>query len=91
MEKREYSGQAADIWAAGVLLYAMVFGKMPFEGKDSKELAKRITKGLYTCPVYKPAQDLIAKMLVVDVSKRITAAQALQHEFLHPRCKRMPR
>jgi serine/threonine protein kinase len=71
----------ADIWAAGVLLYAMVYGKMPFVGKSEKELANKISKCSFSFPLAKgepsdvsaEAQDLIRSMLTLDVDLRITA------------------
>lgn len=33
------------------------------------------------------AKDLINKMLKIDVSKRITAAEALQHPWINVSCK----
>jgi len=40
--KVEYSGPAADIWALGVLLYALLCGKFPFKGANDKELYNAI-------------------------------------------------
>jgi serine/threonine protein kinase len=37
-----YKGKQTDIWAAGVTLYYMITGKLPFEGSDMKTLSKAI-------------------------------------------------
>ena len=37
-----YSGQKADIWSLGTVLYAMVCGTVPFKGFDADDLKKRI-------------------------------------------------
>lgn len=35
VNKREYAGPPADIWALGVLLYALLCGNFPFKGKTN--------------------------------------------------------
>ena len=44
VSKIEYSGPPADIWALGVLLYALLCGKFPFRGQNDKELYNNIQK-----------------------------------------------
>lgn len=40
--KKCYDGMASDMWAAGILLFAMLFGYHPFEAATEKELLKKI-------------------------------------------------
>lgn len=40
--KKEYYGNAVDIWATGILLYVMLCGTFPFKGIDDKTLFKEI-------------------------------------------------
>ena len=42
VSKIEYSGPPADIWALGVLLFALLCGKFPFKGQNDKELYSHI-------------------------------------------------
>ena len=44
VSKIEYSGPPADIWALGVLLYALLCGKFPFRGQNDKELYANICR-----------------------------------------------
>ena len=69
--------QAVDIWAAGLVLYAVCFNKHPFE--DSNKLA--IVNGNYRIPSadsrYKTFHPLINAMLSLDPRSRPTAPQLL--------------
>lgn len=42
VEKKEYSGPPADIWASGVLLYALLCGTFPYKGATDEELYAKI-------------------------------------------------
>lgn len=44
VSKIEYSGPPADIWALGVLLFALLCGKFPFRGQNDKELYTNIQR-----------------------------------------------
>jgi serine/threonine protein kinase len=83
-QNKEFKGPPADIWALGVLLYALLCGKFPFKGKSDKELYQKINNGEYEVPehVSFAAQTLISKMIVVDPSKRISASEILKDPWL---------
>jgi serine/threonine protein kinase len=70
--KKEYLGPPTDIWAAGILLYALLCGHFPFKGASDKELYKKIAKGTFVPPDHmsQHARQLLSKMLVVDPDKR---------------------
>ena len=42
-----YEGFGVDIWSAGVVLYAMLSGTVPFKGTNLKELHNLIISGNY--------------------------------------------
>ena len=48
--RKDYAGPLADIWASGILLYAMLCGRFPFKGTDTKDLYKKIAKGVFSFP-----------------------------------------
>ena len=73
--KKEYFGPPTDIWATGILTYALLCGQFPFKGVSDKDLYRRIARGLYEPPEHMSAQakSFINKMLQVDPAKRSTA------------------
>ncbi len=50
IQRREYGGYCVDIWALGILLFAMLFGQFPFRGQNDKDLYKKILKGQFALP-----------------------------------------
>jgi MAP/microtubule affinity-regulating kinase len=44
VNKREYFGPPTDIWATGILTYAMLCGAFPFKGTCDKELYQKIMR-----------------------------------------------
>lgn len=50
VSKREYVGPPVDIWAAGVLLWAMLCGHFPFKGPNDRELYRKIMIGNFVAP-----------------------------------------
>jgi calcium-dependent protein kinase len=67
-----------DNWSLGVLMYVLLSGMAPFMGHNRKSVFKKIAKVSYNFYghewdlVSNEAKDLIAKLLVKDVDKRLT-------------------
>ena len=61
LKEEGYMGFKADIWSAGVVFYAMLFGTVPFKASNMKELHKMIIKGKYHLkePISDEAQHLL--------------------------------
>lgn len=57
---------------AGVCLYVMVAGKLPFEEVNMPTLFRKITKADYTCPPWLSADvaDVLRCLLEPKVSRR---------------------
>ena len=79
---------AVDCWAAGVVLYAAVVGRFPFDaGEDTQASFRMIAEGrVHEIPassgVSDDAKDLIARLLTVDPVTRFTAEEALGHPWI---------
>ena len=80
-----YSGTATDIWSCGVILFALMTGRLPFDDKNIRSLLQKVRGGKFEIPsyVFPEAADLIRRMLVVDVDKRIKMQEILTHPFLN--------
>ena len=80
---RRYAGITIDIWASGIILYAMVCGYLPFDDDDNQELYRKIMKGKFDIPAFvsKPVADLIKKILTTNPSKRITIDGIKNHPW----------
>ncbi|XP_026398196.1 calcium-dependent protein kinase 3-like [Papaver somniferum] len=78
----------ADIWSAGVILYFLLGGKVPFTGPTKLKILHAVVAGQLRFPsdpweqISASAKDLISKILRLDPAKRITAPQILDHPWM---------
>ena len=79
----DYNGFNIDIWAIGIILFAMICGYLPFEDPENDKLFDQILKAELDFPshVSDLCKDLIKKILVTDPNKRITINKIKEHNF----------
>ena len=81
-------GYEGDIWSLGVIMFALLSGKVPFPGRKTNDIFELIRKCDYKLigPKWKnvsnSAKDLISKILVKNPRERITALQVINHPWL---------
>lgn len=79
-----YNGGKSDMWSAGILLFAMLAGYCPFQGRSPRELHQRILSCKYSFPRNFPEQPkkIIKRLLVAKEADRLSAVEVLQCEWM---------
>jgi serine/threonine protein kinase len=84
--KSEYCGPPADIWAFGVLLYALLHGSFPYRGATDKELYTRIWS--WECflgdHLSKEVKDLFHKIFQFNPERRPTSETLYYDAWVSP-------
>ena len=82
---KKYDGFNIDIWAIGVILFAMLCGYLPFEDdeNDTDVLFNEIIRNKIDYPYFLSdlSLDILQRILVSDPLKRITIDEIKNHEF----------
>ena len=81
-------GQGVDVWALGVAMHVLLTGAWPFDDEDEDELMDAIIEcdldfdeGEEWEWISPQAKDLLRGLLEPNPKHRLTAAQALEHEW----------
>lgn len=85
LKNRGYKGFKVDMWSAGVCLYVMLVGTVPFRASKMSQLHEMIKKGKFDLQgetVSDEAMDLLKKLINVDHRSRMSALETLQHPWL---------
>ncbi|CAA7388107.1 unnamed protein product [Spirodela intermedia] len=81
-------GPEADVWSAGVIIYILLSGVPPFWAETEQGIFEQVLKGSLDFDsdpwpsISDGAKDLVRRMLVRDVSKRLTAYEVLCHPWV---------
>jgi len=78
-----YSGNTTDLWSAGIILYSMLVGALPFDDQEINKLYEQIKIGKFYIPstLSLEAIDLLKKILEVDPKKRINIEGVKNHSW----------
>ncbi|WVQ91456.1 hypothetical protein IAS59_005254 [Cryptococcus gattii] len=80
---RAYHGSSSDIWSCGIILFALLTGRLPFDDDNIRSLLQKVKIGIFEMPdeIKDPARDLLRRMLEKDPERRITMPEILSHPF----------
>eukprot|EP00271_Cylindrocystis_brebissonii_P012389 TRINITY_DN3084_c0_g1_i1.p1 TRINITY_DN3084_c0_g1~~TRINITY_DN3084_c0_g1_i1.p1 ORF type:complete len:503 (+),score=62.26 TRINITY_DN3084_c0_g1_i1:207-1715(+) len=78
---------SADMWSCGIILYCMLAGYFPFNGRNTVQLSSAIMRGELKFrkgweSVSPAAKNLVAQLVKVDPKERLSATEALDHPWL---------
>ena len=86
IKEKDGYGLAVDMWSMGVILYILLTGIPPFTGDSDEESFALTLRGHYDkeniSEISPAGRDLVVRLLTYNPSKRITAAAALESEWL---------
>ena len=88
VNKTEYCGPPADVWALGVLLFTMLCGCFPYRGATDAELYGKISSSDYKIPsdldaaMSPEARQLIGVLFSQSAEERPSAKELLNHPWL---------
>lgn len=80
---KKYTGEEVDIWSLGIILYALLYGSLPFDDDDEGVMKTKILSGDFELPdiVSEEARALVSDILRLDPTQRPTIKTILSHPW----------
>jgi len=84
IRREGYNGKIADIWSAGVILFVLIAGFLPFEEETTAALFMKIKAASFFFPSWfsTDAKDLVRRILVTNPKQRFTLAEIKSHVWM---------
>jgi len=79
-----------DMWSIGVIVFMLVCGYPPFNGRNQDAIFEKIKKGKFKFPsrpagepgLSEEVKDLITRLLTMDPKQQLTVEKALEHPWV---------
>ena len=79
------SNPSLDVWAIGLMFYALIYGTLPFRGKTDKELKERIRAAKLVFPkdpiITPECKEIIKHMLAPDPNERMKLLDMMENPY----------
>ena len=84
IQGKKYDPKKTDTWSAGITLFTMLTGNLPFKDKDLSHLYKKIVNESFKAPIYLSLEafDLINRLLIKDPNKRLDFKSIKEHPWM---------
>ena len=84
LENEGYDGFKADVWSAGVVLFVLVTGCLPFDEPNLRALFQKIKGAEFVLPSFlsDSLKDLLRMILVADPRERMTLTEIRNHPWV---------
>lgn len=78
-----YNGSKVDAWSCGIILFALLTGRLPFQEQDTEKLYDLILacQVRYPLLISPSARDLLENLLIRDPSKRFDLQKVKRHPW----------
>ena len=82
---KSYLGVTTDLWSAGIVLYSMLVGTLPFDDQEINSLYEHIKIGTFYIPSNLSLKciDFLKQILHIDPEKRITIEKIKKHPWFN--------